>query len=423
MKRKDKFKKVKFERISLPLWVYGIIVIFPVSLVYMLYTSIVHKDIGMIFTSCIVLSLTVLAYWWYLKKVVFSSSRKIVEKIRWLIEQNKWYDAVVIDGVTKYTYLPMVLYKQEGNNIYIAFNLDGSSKSKQYRELETKLSDCFNMSCASVKEINAFCRYELVLDEYYDPLLCDGMTDFRTLCDREKVVLNHHLVWNWRKTPHALITGGTGSGKTYFLLYLLKCLKSVGADIKIIDPKRADLLKLGDKWDVKSVCEPAQIAQVLRETEQEMNRRYDLMNDIGVDFYVLGFKPMFVVFDEAMAFFGSVEKKEKDECKKYLLSIVAKGRQAGVNIILSAQRGDTEFLGGGAIRDQLGMRVAFGNLSDDGISMVFGNAYRDCKARFSGKGEGLIYIDGESSKPTDFKAPRLESAWDINVNLKKELVS
>ena len=43
--------------------------------------------------------------------------------------------------------------------------------------------------------------------------------------------LMKNLVWEYVALPHALIAGGTGGGKTYFLY--------------ILDPKNADLADLG----------------------------------------------------------------------------------------------------------------------------------------------------------------------------------
>ena len=45
--------------------------------------------------------------------------------------------------------------------------------------------------------------------------------------------------------PHALIAGGTGGGKTYFLLTLIEALLHTNAVLYILDPNNADLADLG----------------------------------------------------------------------------------------------------------------------------------------------------------------------------------
>ena len=403
----NKFRRVKLDHLfRFPIWVYGIIYLLFLVVLYMLINR------GMIIATLSWLAIIVGLHIWYFKG---GKNRWIGNKLRWFVETNKLYEVQTLsDGTKQFTYLPDIRYRQTAESLYITFDLDGSAKSKQYRDLKTQLQDCLNMACASVKETDGRIIYEFVNDDYFNPLQLDENFDYSTLCNEEQVLLGKHMIWNWRSAPHALVTGGTGSGKTYFLLFLFKCFNSVHADSRIIDPKKADLWRLGNYLSVPAACEPNQIAKLLRETEEVMERRYLDMEQIGSDYYTLGLKPVFIVFDEAMAFFGgSADEKLKKECRQYLLSIVAKGRQAGVNIILSAQRGDTEFLGGGAVREQLGMRVGLGKLSRTGMEMVFGNEHKDLKPRFSGKGEGLIYIDGFTHEPTEFKAPRLKNAWTI----------
>ena len=48
-----------------------------------------------------------------------------------------------------------------------------------------------------------------------------------------------------RDSPHALIAGGTGGGKTYFLLTLIEALLHTNAVLYVLDPKNADLADLG----------------------------------------------------------------------------------------------------------------------------------------------------------------------------------
>ena len=54
-----------------------------------------------------------------------------------------------------------------------------------------------------------------------------------------------NLVWEYDALPHALIAGGTGGGKTYFLLTIIEALLQTNAELYILDPKNADLADLG----------------------------------------------------------------------------------------------------------------------------------------------------------------------------------
>ena len=68
----------------------------------------------------------------------------------------------------------------------------------------------------------------------------------------EKVKAEHgglrlmkNVIWEYDKLPHALIAGGTGGGKTYFLLTIIEALLQTNAKLYILDPKTADLADLG----------------------------------------------------------------------------------------------------------------------------------------------------------------------------------
>ncbi|HEJ8136669.1 TPA: cell division protein FtsK, partial [Staphylococcus aureus] len=69
-------------------------------------------------------------------------------------------------------------------------------------------------------------------------------------------------------------------------------------------------------------------------------------------------------------------KKELQEMNDYLINIIMKGRQAGVFMFLTAQRPDADVIKGN-VRDQLGLRVSLGNLSNDGYRMTFGQTDKE----------------------------------------------
>ena len=53
-----------------------------------------------------------------------------------------------------------------------------------------------------------------------------------------------NIWWEYDKLPHMLIAGGTGGGKTYFILTLIEALLRTNAKLYILDPKNADLADL-----------------------------------------------------------------------------------------------------------------------------------------------------------------------------------
>ncbi|NYC94260.1 FtsK/SpoIIIE domain-containing protein [Clostridium acetobutylicum] len=128
------------------------------------------------------------------------------------------------------------------------------------------------------------------------------------------IAINNKLKWNFRKCPHALISGVTGKGKTYFLAYLIKSFLLINATIKIVDPKMSDLSYLEKIFGNNVVSAPNKIAQILRKTVEEMNNRYmefkELKNyGFGKDYKDYGYLPIVIIFDEVAAFMASTDKK------------------------------------------------------------------------------------------------------------------
>ena len=76
-------------------------------------------------------------------------------------------------------------------------------------------------------------------------LLANRITIDEVRAENGCLRLMKNLVWEYDALPHALIAGGTGGGKTYFLLTLIEALLHTNAVLYILDPKNADLADLG----------------------------------------------------------------------------------------------------------------------------------------------------------------------------------
>lgn len=380
------------------------------SLLYTSYLSITKGDMEKSFwliSALIIIFIVSILY------VIKNRKQwKIRKKLKFFVTRNTLFEK---DNSGKYTYIPEISYYVDKESVCISFGLDGSKVSEKYRDLRQKISDCFNMPCISIDENEGNVTYTLVYDSYFDPLVVDENTDYTELATTEEIKLGKHITWNIRKSCHGLIAGSTGSGKTYMILYLIKCFLAVRAEIIIIDPKKSDMFKLGRMLGVETACEKNQIAKLLRHAVESMNNRYMDMDQIGADYYTLGLSPVVIFFDEVGAFSSAASEKERKEVRNYVSALILKGRQAGYCVLISTQRPDLQdSILTGAIRDQLGIRILLGRnaVSKDTYSMVFGNSFSDVNQRFSSSGEGLIYMDG-MSQPMDYKAPRLENAWVI----------
>ena len=126
--------------------------------------------------------------------------------------------------------------------------------------------------------------------------------------------LMKNLVWEYDALPHALIAGGTGGGKTYFLLTLIEALLHTDAILYILDPKNSDLADLGTvmpnvyhtKEEMIDCVNAFYEGMVQRSEEMKRHPNYKT----GENYAYLGLPPCFLIFDEYVAFFEMLGTKE-----------------------------------------------------------------------------------------------------------------
>ncbi|UZW13172.1 FtsK/SpoIIIE domain-containing protein [Clostridium pasteurianum] len=331
--------------------------------------------------------------------------------------KNNLYNLIKTNGYykleeDKLIYRPEIYYTFTDKYLEIKIRLDGSNHRDDYLQLENLLEDLFVMECVSKEQINGFMIYKL--DRTSTNRL--SITEIKRL-QGDFIPINSKLQWNFRKCPHALISGVTGKGKTYFLAYLIKSFLLLKADIKILDPKISDLSYLENLFKDCVASSPNHIAKILRETVEKMNSRYEQFKKLssyrfGKDYKDYGYKPVVIIFDEMAAFMASVDKKLSKEVNDYMAEIVMKGRQAGIFMILTTQRPDADVIKTN-IRDQLGLRIALGEMSKTAYSMIFGSDFNDLELNNNAPGNGYIFIDGITTKPVRFQSPYFEQDYNF----------
>ena len=228
-----------------------------------------------------------------------------------------------------------------------------------------------------------------------------------------KMRLMQNNYWEFDSLPHMLIAGGTGGGKTYFILTLIRALLQTNAVLYILDPKNADLADLSVVLpNVHSRKE--EIVQCITDFCTAMHERSAEMKRMegyktGENYAYLGLSPQFLVFDEYVAFMEMLTSKEREDVLNKLRQIVMLGRQADFFLILACQRPDAKYLGDG-IRDQFNFRVALGRMSELGYSMMFG----ETKKEFFFKNiKGRGYADTGKGVITEFYTPIVPKGYDF----------
>lgn len=226
--------------------------------------------------------------------------------------------------------------------------------------------------------------------------------------------LMKNLVWEYDALPHALIAGGTGGGKTYFLLTIIEALLQTNAELYILDPKNADLADLGTvignvyhtKEEMIDCVNAFYDGMVQRSEEMKQHPEYKT----GENYAYLGLAPHFLIFDEYVAFFEMLGTKESIGLLSQLKKIVMLGRQAGYFLIVACQRPDAKYFSDG-IRDNFNFRVGLGRISELGYGMLFGS---DVKKQFFQKRiKGRGYCDVGTSIISEFYTPLVPKGHDF----------
>lgn len=202
------------------------------------------------------------------------------------------------------------------------------------------------------------------------------------------------------ETPHVALSIGTGGGKSATLCLLIVQLLAQGATIQGIDPKRVSLNAVRDLPGLTIHRDVEQQWDAVSMVRAEMERRYlEIDRDETVTF-----SRLVLVIEEANTFaIDSAEYWEEVKPKgapktprvyKDLNAILNKGRQANVNVITVFQRADAAVSGGGAARDQYGMKV-LGRFSPQAWKMLVDTYPRPKSSKHRGR---VIVSDGSDHR-------------------------
>ena len=364
---------------------------------------------------------TIVHYMRFQKNRQEESNLWIEKRLVYLIHSLKLYDEEMIgigsDKEKRIVRTIQIMYREDDKRVYVRI---------------LKLGNRFNKIAPTLGE-NIESTLGLELDrtnstvEYFDYILLkekDRRIDLRESISNQHnnsdvINISGNISYKLSKTPHSLIVGGTGSGKSFFILGKIVSYLSLTpqAELYIVDPKKADLslLRFIEGMEEKVVTEPNQIAKMLREVVEIMEDRYKTyFNDIsafGKDYTDFGLSPVILIFDEFSAFIHSVDKKLSKEVLDYIFTIVMKGRQAGVTVEVLMQRPSADDLPTN-IRAQMGFKAGLGAMDKIGYNMIFDTNDVDFKT-VTEKGGGYIQIEGIHTAPVYFETPYISKDFDF----------
>ena len=169
------------------------------------------------------------------------------------------------------------------------------------------------------------------------------------------------------KTPHLLVAGTTGSGKSVFINTLLASIlyKFSPEELRLIliDPKMLELSVYNDIAHLLTpvVTEPRKAIITLKWVCKEMERRYALMNEEntrsleGYNQKSIEKLPFIVVFIDEMADLMMTAGKEVEH---YVQRLAQMARACGIHLVMATQRPSVDIITG-SIKANFPSRISF----------------------------------------------------------------
>ena len=182
-----------------------------------------------------------------------------------------------------------------------------------------------------------------------------------------KNILNENICIDISKTPHLLIAGATGSGKSVCINNLISSIitKCNPKDVKLVlvDPKMVELSAYNKVPHLigNVITDCKETIQMLDGLINEMNRRYIKLKNIGarnIEGYnknTLSKLPYIVlIFDEFADFMASNAKELEPRISK----LTAMARAVGIHLVLATQRPSADVITG-VIKANIPSRISF----------------------------------------------------------------
>ena len=216
------------------------------------------------------------------------------------------------------------------------------------------------------------------------------------------------------KTPHMLVAGATGSGKSVcingIIISILMNAKPDEVKLIMVDPKKVELgIYNGIPHLVTPVVtDPKKASIALKKAVSEMERRYDLFEETGTK-NITGYNkiieeknktlpddekmrkmPYWVIIVDELADLMLVAGKEVEDS---IMRITQMARAAGIHLIIATQRPSTDVITG-LIKSNIPSRISFAVSSqiDSRTILDMGGA-----EKLLGKGDMLFLPMGENA--------------------------
>ena len=225
-------------------------------------------------------------------------------------------------------------------------------------------------------------------------------------------IMGNSVTWQINKTPHLLVAGSTGSGKSVCInsLIVSMLMRTRPDEVKLVlvDPKKVELsMYNGVPHLLAPVVTDARKANIaLKKIVVEMERRYDLFEASGTK-NIEGYNnlvdkknledpnnqmkrlPFIVVIIDELADLMMVAAKEVEDS---IMRITQMARAAGIHLIVATQRPSTDVITG-VVKANIPSRIAFAVSSSIDSRTILDMVGAE---KLLGKGDMLFLPQGEN---------------------------
>lgn len=189
-----------------------------------------------------------------------------------------------------------------------------------------------------------------------------------------------------KTTPHLLVAGQTGGGKSMFLKNILLCLlRNQNIEISIIDPKAGASFAEFTQIKNLEILGTDKAGDITESFVSEMESRY-VRKSKGESFESMPYRVLIV--DEL----SDLIKQNKD-IETHLIRLAQKAREARIHLVLATQRPDSATLSG-SLRSNVPSRIALKVQKSTESKIILDETGAE---KLTGKGDMLIKLGDSSS--------------------------
>jgi S-DNA-T family DNA segregation ATPase FtsK/SpoIIIE len=247
------------------------------------------------------------------------------------------------------------------------------------------------------------------------------------------------------KTPHLLVAGSTGSGKSVcinsFIVSILMRAKPDEVKLVLVDPKKVEFSMYNGVPHLLApvVTDPKKASIALKKIVVEMERRYERFSDTGTkniegyNDYVkthsdLAALPYIVVIIDELADLMLVAAKDVEDS---IMRITQMARAAGIHLIVATQRPSTDVITG-VVKSNIPARISFAVSSSidsrtildlTGAEKLLGKGdmlYKPQDDNTPTRIQGTFISDDEIKKVVDFTIKQQKAKYDNSLTMDNE---